>query len=869
MPSFLSRIRNRAISQTTSVSSQSVGPPVTSPSAPATVFHPVVDRRILRDVSSLFDSYAAEDEHAVETPKGLKPSARRSSGVFRPVASSPAVPRARDVLDEEAEELGAPPPDAIPQSEDEDRQGSRFNISLGPRAWSTFGRSRTYTSPREGSDSPTHSPPRSRFGSPRPGSPRRTYKHSKQSSLTTSSRLAPPSRPSTTGPPPSSYSTSIPSAHDSKRSSPANTLSSQRSPQTPVRSHSTQSDFSPSFASPDIRSDSRATFGFPTPPEVRSSSFSFGNGSLAPASTPIVENSELGVSISRRSKSSVDAPQPSARAEPSATFPRRSPRKHFSSVGASSSLPTKLGRPSRPDSSSSPVHHLFTDLSHGRWGSQSSTSRPGANSSHERRPSADWMVQATEDAGSWPAQVTREMLRLSLSEDAVSSHPPRPAGRHDHVDREHRAHHDHVPAPRLGSPSFPSHPPLISPSFGSHSLQQNRSPGDDHQSRFSFSGGATDNSKSNLRRNTTDTIHDTRLTHTTDHHRPERFMAHEEQSGGNGRSRRYVKGKSPTARRQNAAPAPATPSTSKGTPPRAISYLPVPSSSSFTSPISETSPIYAARATADASAVGTPVRIRSESSTSKGKRKADEVEGTPPDLKKEAQHATFAEVPDVRANRPSASSHAPSSYQRKRARLSAPLTTPTHSRPTSAQQQIAHAGSWSSRASSRAPPPHPSRAPSRAASTRSHINRPESREPTSRRSMSQVSIPISALISPHAPSVSRSTTFHMRDPRKPQRVQATSWSLRFGSEDEVGSPMQAWCFFLGFVLFPAWWIASLWRTPRTRHVGGSDTEKAVTLDDPQIEHDSKSWRLRCRVMSLVSFVTYIPFIVLVAIFAPR
>jgi len=71
------------------------------------------------------------------------------------------------------------------------------------------------------------------------------------------------------------------------------------------------------------------------------------------------------------------------------------------------------------------------------------------------------------------------------------------------------------------------------------------------------------------------------------------------------------------------------------------------------------------------------------------------------------------------------------------------------------------------------------------------------------------------------------------------------------------------------VVFPAWWAASVWAIPTTRRVGDEDLEKAVTLDDPQVEHDARSWRFRCRIMSAVSIVTYVPFIVLIAIFAPR
>jgi len=136
--------------------------------------------------------------------------------------------------------------------------------------------------------------------------------------------------------------------------------------------------------------------------------------------------------------------------------------------------------------------------------------------------------------------------------------------------------------------------------------------------------------------------------------------------------------------------------------------------------------------------------------------------------------------------------------------------------------------------------------------------------------MSEISFPISALVTPHAPSISMSRTsaYHMRDPRKPKTV-PTEWSLRFKSEDEEASPLQAWCFFIGFIIFPLWWAASFRPVPKTREVGGTDTEKAVALDDPQVERDARTWRKRCRIMAGISIVTYIPFIVLVAVFIPR
>ena len=254
----------------------------------------------------------------------------------------------------------------------------------------------------------------------------------------------------------------------------------------------------------------------------------------------------------------------------------------------------------------------------------------------------------------------------------------------------------------------------------------------------------------------------------------------------------------------------------------------------------------------------------------RGKRKADDAEhdyspdGTPPEQKKPTIRATSFAA-DVKDNhRHGSLSRPPSSYRRKRARLSF----------TGGSQDISRNGPDSVESHGSVRPP--SRAASQAASAHSHNNRslhtshtPTNR-PSSRRSMSQASIPISALLSPHAPSISRSSTFHMRDPRRPpKKLARTGWGLDFGDEYEGGSPIHAWFFFLGFVLFPLWWIASVWRVQETRRLSGGDQEKAVWVDDPQVEQDAKAWRFRCRVMSAVSLVTYIPFIVLVAVFASR
>ncbi|KAJ3913060.1 hypothetical protein F5877DRAFT_53041 [Lentinula edodes] len=290
------------------------------------------------------------------------------------------------------------------------------------------------------------------------------------------------------------------------------------------------------------------------------------------------------------------------------------------------------------------------------------------------------------------------------------------------------------------------------------------------------------------------------------------------------------------------------------------------------------------------SALATDTKVPSTptSNTGKGKRKAEEVEGnTPPDVRK--QRATFAADPRPhRGSGTSSSSQAPSSYTRKRARLSTAATTSaaglaatmtalgenevTGSRSSSRSeaqrnQNAATTGTWNSTRSRTA---SIMRSQSRTShrSQNTPISRPLSVAPSKRGSISQASIPISALISPHAPSISHrpASTFHMRDPRKPPKIQPTPWTPAL---PRTGPP-HAWLFFLGFIIFPVWWIAAFLKIPKTRSIeGGHDGQKSVILDDPQVEHDARSWRKRCRIMSAVSLVTYIPFIILVAIFVPR
>ncbi|KAF5360457.1 hypothetical protein D9756_004950 [Leucocoprinus leucothites] len=313
-------------------------------------------------------------------------------------------------------------------------------------------------------------------------------------------------------------------------------------------------------------------------------------------------------------------------------------------------------------------------------------------------------------------------------------------------------------------------------------------------------------------------------------------------------------------------------------------------------------------------------QIQKSWSSGSGKRKAEglpDPEGstTPPKEQKE-HRATFA--PEPRTHRSSTASLPPSSYHRKRARLSLPSDgSNPPSRPSSRNATLSSVqespnakttGSWSSKKSGRGSITETfRRAASASTSTHAHARNDSwsrshsqtghgSTPPTntlyqqqsaapSRRSLSQASIPISALISPHAPSIAHSGKFHMRDPRRPAPVRSTPWSLSFPSRVESGesrwergswverggSPLCSWLFFIGFVIFPMWWATWFVGVPKTRRLDdGGETggrEKGVVLDDPQVEYDARSWRKRCRVMSGVSLVTYVPFIILVIVFA--
>lgn len=267
---------------------------------------------------------------------------------------------------------------------------------------------------------------------------------------------------------------------------------------------------------------------------------------------------------------------------------------------------------------------------------------------------------------------------------------------------------------------------------------------------------------------------------------------------------------------------------------------------SFTPPTPQRSPAPPrTRSASEGPAAVLPPPTPSRSQTDgprRGQRKINEAESG---RRPEGPRVTDPQARNTSSSTaPSSNESSPSSFHRqKRAGPSMGADHP----PPPPRSRSATGGSGSG--SSKAPPRTYPRRHSRAASYAS-------------------SLPISALVAPHAPSVALSaggTAYHMRDPRRPPRVQPTGW----GPGDGGGA--HAWLFFVGFVLFPLWWVASCCvSVPRTRRLGADVEEKGtVVLDDPQVESDARAWRKRCRIMAGVSLMTYVPFIVLVAVFAPR
>lgn len=94
-------------------------------------------------------------------------------------------------------------------------------------------------------------------------------------------------------------------------------------------------------------------------------------------------------------------------------------------------------------------------------------------------------------------------------------------------------------------------------------------------------------------------------------------------------------------------------------------------------------------------------------------------------------------------------------------------------------------------------------------------------------------------------------------------------------------PIQGWAFIIGFILFPAWWIAAVlpvgwgWGKRKDAQDGkGVDPEFGLTDDEKELQrvvaYDVEyTWRKRCRIMSLFGLFLYVPLIILLAVLVPK
>ncbi|KIM24659.1 hypothetical protein M408DRAFT_331637 [Serendipita vermifera MAFF 305830] len=262
--------------------------------------------------------------------------------------------------------------------------------------------------------------------------------------------------------------------------------------------------------------------------------------------------------------------------------------------------------------------------------------------------------------------------------------------------------------------------------------------------------------------------------------------------------------------------------------------------------------------------VGVETHSRRQSLKVTGKRKAGESED---------EHEIV--VNDERGHRPRFDSNAPSSYHRKRLKLS-----------SNASEKDAAAARASRAASGSGAPSTGSFESSRPNTAGGGLRRPLSRN------ASALSVPISAIVTPRAPSVRhsfsgtsrRSDGYRYHDPlrnrnsrnqrRRKRETWADSWIL---DRDEM--PVQTWLFLLGFIL-PLFWWAALFipvrkggkgKGPATdREAGADKSGSGLWVDQAQYDEElARLWRGRCLVAAIVSLFIYVPIIACAVVFSKR
>ncbi|KZT37363.1 hypothetical protein SISSUDRAFT_869360 [Sistotremastrum suecicum HHB10207 ss-3] len=149
------------------------------------------------------------------------------------------------------------------------------------------------------------------------------------------------------------------------------------------------------------------------------------------------------------------------------------------------------------------------------------------------------------------------------------------------------------------------------------------------------------------------------------------------------------------------------------------------------------------------------------------------------------------------------------------------------------------------------------------------------------------SIPFSAIMRPVPPSIGRASThgalrgpegLWMRDPRKKRHRVGWKPARRDGVDGEKLVGMMSVLFYVAFVFPPIWWCTSLLPSSRIRKPSSEEPSATEKNKDKErhdwevmrdLQEDFHSWRTRHRIAAVISFVTYIPIIVLLAVFVPR
>ncbi|KAF7314650.1 hypothetical protein MKEN_00938800 [Mycena kentingensis (nom. inval.)] len=190
--------------------------------------------------------------------------------------------------------------------------------------------------------------------------------------------------------------------------------------------------------------------------------------------------------------------------------------------------------------------------------------------------------------------------------------------------------------------------------------------------------------------------------------------------------------------------------------------------------------------------------------------------------------------------------------------------------------------------------------------------------------------PYQALLVPHAPAIgipqgpSKYGGYHMWDPQpipRPiprslsrRRLRDTRWTppssspaykLELGTGDtNAVVRVYAYAFYLGFFLFPLWWLFAVLPLPSVEQTPALDTpnsrrtsrarsrnsriwdfEKASAMglvivgpealhqeaewEARQARNDARTWRTRTRIAASLSLLTYVPFLVLIGVFLSR